>query len=98
MFTLKMDLPKDRPVVEVRTTNNRGFTPEEVSEQCVKRLISISNNVDPVLRDQAIAYAKNMEKVIASYMKEAINSDRTTIYNAIKDAGHPELAELIRRL
>ena len=42
--------------------------------------------------------AKNMEKVIASYMKEAINSDRTTIYNAIKDAGHPELAELIRRL
>jgi len=39
-----------------------------------------------------------MEKVIASYMKEAINSDRTTIYNAIKDAGHPELAELIRRL
>ena len=98
MFTLKMDLPKDKPVVEVRTTNNRGFTPEEVSELCVKRIISISDNVDPVLRDQVVAYAKNMEKVIASYMKEAINSDRTTIYNAIKDAGHPELAELIRRL
>ena len=51
-----------------------------------------------MLRDQAFAYAKDIEKVIAYYMKEAINSDRTTVYNAIKDAGQLELAELIRRL
>jgi hypothetical protein len=31
-------------------------------------------------------------------MKEAVASDRTTVYNALVDAGHPELAELIRRL
>ena len=98
MISLKMDLPKDKPIVGVRTTNNRGFTPEEVAENCVKRIISVSTNVDPVLRDQALAYAKYIEKVIAYYMKEAINSDRTTVYNAIKDAGHPKLAELIRRL
>jgi RNA 3'-terminal phosphate cyclase len=98
MFNLTMDLPKDTPVVGVKTTNNRGFTPEEVAEDCVKKIISISNNVDPVLRDQAVAYSKDMEKVIAFYMREAITSDRTTVYNAIKDAGHPDLAELIRRL
>ena len=98
MISLKMDLPKDKPIVGVRTTNNRGFTPEEVAENCVKRIISVSTNVDPVLRAQALAYAKDIEKVIAYYMKEAINSDRTTVYNAIKDAGHPKLAELIRRL
>ena len=28
MFNLKMDLPKDKPIVEVRTTHNRGFTPK----------------------------------------------------------------------
>ena len=64
----------------------------------LKKIISVSDNVDPVLRDQARAYAKDMEKVVAFYMKEAIRSDRTTVYNAIKDAGHPKLAELIRRL
>ena len=50
------------------------------------------------IRDQARAYAKDMEKVVAFYMNEAIRSDRTTVYNAIKDAWHPKLAELIRRL
>jgi hypothetical protein len=29
MFSLKMDLPKDRSIVDVKTTSNRGFTPEE---------------------------------------------------------------------
>jgi hypothetical protein len=31
-------------------------------------------------------------------MRQAIRSDRTTVYNTLKDAGHPDLAELIRRL
>ena len=98
MFNLKMDFPKDKPIVDVKTTSNRGFTPEEIAEDCVKRIISVSTNVDPVLRDQALAYAKDIERVVAYYMKEAINSDRTSVYNAIMDAGHPKLAELIRRL
>jgi hypothetical protein len=36
--------------------------------------------------------------VVAFYMREAIRSDRTTVYNALNDAGHPELADAIRRL
>jgi hypothetical protein len=36
--------------------------------------------------------------VVAFYMREAIRSDRTTVYNALKDAGHLELADAIRRL
>jgi len=31
-------------------------------------------------------------------MKQTVRSDRTTVYNALTDAGHPELAELIRGL
>jgi len=36
--------------------------------------------------------------VVAFYMREAIRSDRTTVYNALCDAGHKDLAELIRRI
>lgn len=98
MFTGTMEIPKDQILVNVSTTNNRGFTPEEVAEQCVKKIISVSNNTHPALRDQAQAFSNHIEKVVAHYMKQAIRSDRTTVYNAIKDAGHPSLAELIRRL
>ena len=84
--------------VEVHTTNNRGFTPEEVAERCAQKVISISDTAPPAIQAQARAFRKQLVKVLEFYMREAIKSDRTTVYNAIKDSGNLELAELIRRL
>ena len=98
MFEFKLDVPKDQPVVGVRTTDKRGFTPDELAEQCVAKIISVSDTAHPGVRDQARAFSKHIEKVVAYYLRQAIRSDRTTVYNALTDAGHPELAELIRRL
>jgi len=98
MFEFKLDVPQDEPIVGVRTTENRGFTPDELAEQCVSKIISVSDSAHPGIRDQARAFSKHVEKLVAYYMRQAIHSNRTTVYNALKDAGHPELAELIRRL
>jgi MinD-like ATPase involved in chromosome partitioning or flagellar assembly len=84
--------------VEVLTTQNRGMTPEEVAKLCSDKLIFVAANAPPAIADQARAFKANIEKLITHYMRQAIASDRTTVYNAIRDAGHPELAELIRRL
>jgi hypothetical protein len=97
MFQVSLSLP-ETPVVTVRTTQNRGFTPEEVAVRCADRIVAVAENAPPAIRDQAVAYKKAVEIVIAQYMREAIRSDRTTVYNALKDAGHPELADAIRRL
>jgi len=97
MFKMNLDLP-DTPVVNVKTTEHRGFTPEEVASRCAEKIISVSDTAHPGIRDQANAFKGHIEKTIAFYMREAIRSDRTTIYNALADAGHPELAEAIRRL
>jgi|TARA_E500000318_G_C3562376_1_gene214049 hypothetical protein len=95
-----MNMPFEMSVgsVGVKTTNNRGFTPEEVAELCVDRLMIVSNDAPPVIRDQALAHKERMKAVIAAYMKQAIQSDRTTVYNAISDAGHKKLAEYIRKM
>ena len=97
MFKLDLSVSDD-PIVKVQTTNNRGFSPDEVAERCVEKLISVSDDAHPAIRDQAKAFQKHMEKVVAFYMREAIRSDRTTVYNALRDAGHPKLADAIRRL
>ena len=84
--------------VQVKTTENRGLTPEEVAELCAEKIISISDDANPVIRDQAKAFRRRMVKVLEYYMRQAIRSDRTTVYNALIDAGQKDLAELIRRL
>ena len=84
--------------VDVHTTDNRGQTPEEVAHRCVDKIVGVSDNATPEVREQARVYRENLEKVVAHYMKQAIRSDRTTVYNAIKDSGHDKLAEYIRRL
>ena len=92
-----MELPKN-PIVTVHTSDNKGFSPEEVASRCADKIIQVGDNAPQEIQEQARAYKEHIEKVIAFYMKEAIKSDRTTVCNAIKNAGQEKLAELIRRL
>jgi hypothetical protein len=96
-FTLDVKVGDNKPV-DVKTTSNRGFTIQEIAKRCSDRLISVSDTASPLIRDQARAYKNQMEKIIAHYMREAIKGDRTTLYNALKNQGHGDVAEIIRRL
>lgn len=84
--------------VDVQTTENRGFTSQEIAQRAADKIISISDDANPVIREQARAFRKQLVTVLEFYMREAIKSDRTTVYNALVEAGQQELAELIRRL
>ena len=84
--------------VDVHTTSGGGFTPEEIAERCAKKIIAISDDAPPAIRAQAHAFRRQLLKTLDFYMREAVKSDRTTVYNALTDAGQPELAKLIRRL
>ena len=64
MFKIDISVPKDEPVVGVRTTENRGFTPEELSEQCVEKIISVSDSAHPGIRDQARAFSKMLRSLL----------------------------------
>jgi hypothetical protein len=83
---------------EVQITRRKGFTPEEVAERCAQTIIDISDEANPAIRAQAHAFRGQVLKTLEFYIREAVQSDRTTVYNALTDAGHPELANHIRRL
>ena len=84
--------------VEVATTNNRGSTPEEVAQRCVNKIVGISENAHPVIRDQAREYRGAMEKTIALYMRQAIQSDRTTLLSLLTQQGHKDMADILRKI
>jgi hypothetical protein len=84
--------------VNVHTTQNRGFSPDEIAERCLDKIISVADTAVPEVQAQAQAFKDRIRAVLVFYMKEAANSDRTTVYNALLDAGQKDLAELIRRM
>ena len=83
---------------EVRTTHERGFTVEEIAEDLLNKLLFISSEAHPAIRDQAMAYKDRIRPAIIHYMKQAVRSDRTTLATQLGKQGHEDMAAIIRRL
>jgi hypothetical protein len=84
--------------VEVSTTMNGGHPPEFWANRCAERIIAVADSAPPAIRDQAKAFREQMEQVVLFHMKHAIQSDRSTVGHKLAEAGHPDLAELVRRV
>lgn len=84
--------------VVVSTTSNRGWTPEELAERLVDRIVGIADTAPEPIRAQAHAYRQSLLLLCASYLRQAAQSDRTTLTNQLREAGFPDAAEAIRRL
>lgn len=85
------------PII-VKTTSHRGFTPEELSESAVDKIVHIADTAPPVIRDQAIAFRERVRIVMVTAMKQAIVSDRTTLAAKLREAGQHEAANIIGKL
>jgi hypothetical protein len=96
MFTVEVNTETNG--VGVETTQHRGFTPEEIAERAVKKIISISESADPLVKVQAEAFKSRVYHVIVAACKDAISSDRTTLYNLFAKQGHQDMADILRRL
>jgi hypothetical protein len=84
--------------VAVHTTQNRGFTPEEITERVLDKLIEISDTADDMVKAQALVYKERIRELILFYMKEAIRSDRTTLCAMLAKQGHSDMARIISKL
>ena len=84
--------------VVVKTTQNRGLSPEELAERAVDQIVSVSDSVDPIVRQQAEAFKSRIYQVVLGIIKQAIKSDRTTLVNEFIQQGHRDIADILRRL
>ena len=81
--------------VMVMSTQGRGFTPEEIAERALDKIIAVSGTAPPIIADQAHAFRENIRRVLVYYMREAVKSHNTTIFNKLTNAGYPELAAIL---
>lgn len=84
--------------VQVLTTTNRGWTPEEVAERFVDRLVSVADSAPSPIRDQAFAFKQSAYRLAVHHMNEAVRSDRTTLIHKLREAGQHDAADLIQRI
>ena len=82
----------------VKTTHGRGHTVAEIADMATDKLISVSDTAPEPIRAQAHAFKNQCHRIIAYYMKEAINNHMCTIGNELESQGHKDLANIIRRL
>ena len=81
--------------VMVMTTQGRGFTPEEIAERALDKIIHVGAQSHPAIRDQAEAFKANIRQVLVYYMHEAVRSHNVTLAAKFKQAGHPELIPVL---
>ena len=81
--------------VMVMATENRGFTPEEIAERALDKIIYVGSHTHPAIRDQAEAFKDNIRQVLVHYMHEAVRSHNVTLVNKFNQAGHPELIPIL---
>jgi hypothetical protein len=81
--------------VMVMTSDNRGFTPEEIADRALDKIMYVGSQTHPAIRDQAEAFRENIREVIVFYMHEAIRSHNVTLVSKFKQAGHPELTAIL---
>ena len=84
--------------VNVMTSNDGGLSDEQIAQMAVDKIVAVSDNAPDVIRDQAHVFKENVKKLLFHYLILARQEERATIVHTIRNSGHKELADYIRRL
>jgi len=81
--------------IKVFTKDHGGFSPDELADRALDRIIQVGDNSHPLVREQALAFREHIRAVLVFYMNEAVKFDRVTLAHKLREAGHPELIKLL---
>jgi hypothetical protein len=81
--------------LQVRVTNGRGRTPEEIADEAVNKILYVGENIHPLIRDQALAFKDQIRIILTQAIKQGIVSDRTTLATKLKLANQHDLIKLL---
>lgn len=84
--------------VMVATSDDGGHDPAFWAKVVTDRLVSISDDAEPHIRQQAEAFRQQLYEVVLRGIKSAIASDRTTLSVMLRRQGHQQMADILKEL
>ena len=84
--------------VNVMTSDEGGLSDEQIVDLVLDKIILVSDNAPPAIRDQALIFRDNIRNILYSYVQFTKKQERATITQTLLRAGHEDLANIIRRL
>ena len=93
-----MESPIALGSIRVETTSHRGFTPEELAEQALGKIVSIAESANPMVQAQAQAFQDRLRFVLVNCMYQAIESYKTTQWSHLNLQGHEDMASIIHKI
>lgn len=84
--------------VKVYTTSHRGFTPEEIAERAIDKIVYVGDQSHPLVTAQARAFRDKVFNILVQYLREAQESERVTICAKLDQQGLEDISNVIRRL
>ncbi len=84
--------------VETIVTSNRGLNPDELTRMLLPKLLYIAPDSSPESQALGADMKAKMEALLKRYFAIAQKCEHTTVYNELMNAGHPDAAEIVRKL
>lgn len=72
MLTVKSALTSGD--INVVTSSNGTLTPEQWAKLATDKIVYVGNETEGPIRDQALAYKANIQKIIEYYVRQAVIS------------------------
>ena len=85
-------------VLEVATSNFGGHPPEFWADRITEKIVSVSEDNEPHIQEQARAYKDAIRQVCLIYIKNAIKSYKATLIQELLKAGEEDVAKIEKRI
>jgi len=85
-------------LIKIVSSDNGGLSNDQISEMAVDKIVSVSETAPEPIRQQAQAFSDNVRNVVHYHIELARREERATICHNLRKAGHPDLADTVRRI
>ena len=85
-------------LIKIVSSDNGGLSNDQISEMAADRIVAVSETAPEPIRQQAQAFSEKVRNVVHYHIELARREERATICHKLREAGHPDLADTIRRI